>query len=286
MVGDTHHEVWHLETRRIGRRVLVFDRVDSTNTRAMALASEAANDGVAILANAQDAGRGQHGRSWVCPPGSGVLMSILLFPPPGVRRPAVLTAWAAVAVCKVIGRSIGVEAQIKWPNDILIQGRKVCGILIEQALATVVGIGLNVHQSAEELKQAGLTEAASLSNFGKRAEKAVRGQGSGASEESARASSSSLTPDPLPLTTSLAARLLIEQLDADYDRLRNGDFAELEACWKFQTGLLGKRVVAECSDGTYSGRLRNLTFQALELELPEGQFLALPPERVRHVRIS
>src|SRR5437867_1865131 len=71
---------WHLDTRRLGRRVLVFDRVDSTNTRAADLAHDPANDGMAVLAEEQTAGRGQHGRSWWCERGTGVLLSVLLFP--------------------------------------------------------------------------------------------------------------------------------------------------------------------------------------------------------------
>ena len=75
--------------------------------------------------------------AWLAPPGASVLMSVLLFPPPPLRRPAVLTAWAAVAVCTVVRRVTGVPAKIKWPNDVLLRGRKVCGILIEQRRGTV-----------------------------------------------------------------------------------------------------------------------------------------------------
>src|SRR5438067_7450290 len=149
-------EEWQLDTRRLGRRVLVYDRVDSTSTRAAALAVDPANDGVVILADEQTAGRGQYGRTWTCPGGAGVPMSVLLFPPPALRRPAVLTAWAAVSVCEVIRQTAGLQARIKWPNDVLIQGRKVSGILIEQSRGTVAGIGLNVNQSAAAFAQAGL----------------------------------------------------------------------------------------------------------------------------------
>src|SRR5882672_4818005 len=95
-------------------------------------------------------------------------MSLLLFPPPDLRRPAILTAWAAVSVCETIRRATDLDATIKWPNDVLIQGRKVCGILIEQGRGTVVGIGLNVHQTAESFAAAGLTEAGSLAVFSSR----------------------------------------------------------------------------------------------------------------------
>ena len=80
-------EEWHLPVHRLGRRVLVYDRLDSTNRRAAQLAADPANDGVAVLAEEQTAGRGQHGRSWLAAPGASVLLSLLLFPPPPLRRP-------------------------------------------------------------------------------------------------------------------------------------------------------------------------------------------------------
>jgi BirA family biotin operon repressor/biotin-[acetyl-CoA-carboxylase] ligase len=247
-------EEWRLDTRRVGRRVLHFDRVDSTNTQAAARAHDPANDGLVLLADEQTAGRGRLGRTWQSWPGMGVLLSVLLFPPPPLRRPAVLTAWAAVSVCKTIHSSTAMQAQIKWPNDILLGGHKVCGILIEQGAGTVVGIGLNVNQSAETFAQAGLEQAGSLS--------VCAGK----------------TFECRPL-----AHLLIRHLDEEYDRLCHGDLAGLEACWKQWIGLLGRLVRAEGHDATHRGRLRDLTFAGLELELPGGETLRLQPEWVQHL---
>jgi BirA family biotin operon repressor/biotin-[acetyl-CoA-carboxylase] ligase len=255
------NEEWQLDTRRVGRRVLVFDRLDSTNSLAAALAIHPDNDGIAILAREQTAGRGQYGRTWLCPAGAGVLLSVLNFPPAALRRPALLTAWAAVSVCETIGTATGLQPQIKWPNDILIQGRKVCGILCEQALtsggggSTVVGIGLNVNQSAAAFAEAALPEAGSLAVFTEQ------------------------TQD-----TDEMARRLLAQLDEEYDRLWQGDLATLEATWKQRVGLLGKRVVAECLDGAHHGRLLDLGWEGVQLELLGGDLLCLPPEAVRHLR--
>src|ERR1019366_3193428 len=129
--------------------------LDSTNSLALSLAHDPTQNGLVVIAHAQSAGRGQYGRSWHAPPGSSVLLSVLLFSPPTLRRPSLLTAWAAVSVCEAILKLADLDAQIKWPNDVLVQGKKVCGILIEQRtithadfpLATVVGIGLNVSQT-------------------------------------------------------------------------------------------------------------------------------------------
>ncbi|HZU34875.1 MAG TPA: biotin--[acetyl-CoA-carboxylase] ligase, partial [Gemmataceae bacterium] len=220
-------EEWHLDTRRLGRRVLVYNALDSTNTQAAALANDLGNDGLVILADCQTAGRGQQGRKWFCTPGTGVLMSVLLFPPPALRRPALLTALAAVSVCETIGEVAGLESAIKWPNDVLSAGRKVCGILIEQGQGTVIGMGLNVRQTAVEL--AGLPQASSL-----------------------------LLLTGKWLSPSVVARRLIERLDEGYHRLCSGDLATLEKQWQDRLGLAGHMVVAEVHGGTCRGRLQEL----------------------------
>src|SRR5260370_14222896 len=153
-----------METTAIGRKVLVYDCVESTNTFAAALANSPDSQQLSILAGEQTAGRGQHGRTWTATPGSSVLLSLLLFPPDFLRRPAILTAWAAVSVCRTIQELTGVEATIKWPNDVLLLGKKVCGMLIEQSRGTVVGIGLNVRQTHQDFAAAGLV-ATSLNHF-------------------------------------------------------------------------------------------------------------------------
>jgi BirA family biotin operon repressor/biotin-[acetyl-CoA-carboxylase] ligase len=245
---------WTLDTRHIGRRVLLYDALASTNTHAAALADDPTHDGTVIVADHQTAGRGQHGRTWQCPAGDGLLLSVLLFPPPALRRPALLTAWAAVSVCETIRQTAGLQARIKWPNDVLVRGKKVCGILMEQGRGTVAGIGLNVNQSAASLAQAGLPLAGSLAALtGRRLER------------------------------DQVLRTLVTQMDGEYDRLRQGDRAGLEACWQWRVGLLGRPVVAECLDGAYHGRLVEMSLDGLVLQLGGGRHQHLPPESVRHL---
>src|SRR5262245_16878985 len=139
--------------RSIGSAILHFDSLDSTNARAAAFAADPGNHGLVITAAEQSAGRGQDGRSWTAAAARSVLMSALLFPPPELRRPAILTAWAAVSVCDTLKDATGTNATIKWPNDVLLGGRKVCGILSEGGERhVVVGIGLNVAQSAADFE--------------------------------------------------------------------------------------------------------------------------------------
>jgi BirA family transcriptional regulator, biotin operon repressor / biotin---[acetyl-CoA-carboxylase] ligase len=122
----------------IGRPRVHYRLTDSTNERARVLASAGAPHGTLVTADEQQAGRGRQGRTWSAPPKSAVLMSAVLR-----ELSATLPLAAAVAVCE----ALPVEAQIKWPNDVWIEGRKVAGILVEarpQEGWAVLGIGLNV----------------------------------------------------------------------------------------------------------------------------------------------
>jgi BirA family biotin operon repressor/biotin-[acetyl-CoA-carboxylase] ligase len=122
----------------LGRPRLHLETTDSTNLRARELALAGAPHGTLVTASEQSAGRGRQGRSWTAPPGRALLMTVLLRDPPEL-----LPLLAAVAVSDVAGSA----AAIKWPNDVLLDGRKVAGILVEgrpQEHWAVVGIGLNV----------------------------------------------------------------------------------------------------------------------------------------------
>jgi BirA family biotin operon repressor/biotin-[acetyl-CoA-carboxylase] ligase len=136
---------WKLNPSRIGRRIAVWDRVPSTNDIAARAASSRANDGLAVLAEEQTAGRGRRGRTWSAPPRSSILLSVLIFPDGPLDDPAWLTALGAVAVAEVVAEATGVDARIKWPNDVRVERRKVAGILVERGPGAVVGIGLNVN---------------------------------------------------------------------------------------------------------------------------------------------
>ncbi|ABW18006.1 biotin--[acetyl-CoA-carboxylase] ligase [Alkaliphilus oremlandii] len=136
----------------MGRELIVFDSIDSTNTYGKNNADHLM-DGTIILSEEQLAGRGRRGKDWSSPKGTGIWMSMVLKPdiPPteGVKT----TQIAAAAVCKAIRDLTGLDALIKWPNDIVVNGRKVCGILTEMAGQLnkidyiVVGIGINVNNT-------------------------------------------------------------------------------------------------------------------------------------------
>ena len=144
-----------LKTLWLGRSaVSFFDVVESTNTEAKRLAREGAPEGTLIVAGGQTKGRGRMGRTWVSPSGGGLYLSIVLRPTFSVDRLSRLTLTAGVAVASAIQES-GITPQLKWPNDILIDGRKVGGILTEalfdkrQIEYAVLGIGINVNTEKE-----------------------------------------------------------------------------------------------------------------------------------------
>ena len=130
----------------------VFDELDSTNAALKRLAEEGAPEGLALIAEAQTQGRGRMGRSFYSPGQSGLYLSLLLRPRAGGFSPGALTACAAVAVAEAIEAVTGLHVQIKWVNDLLLGGKKVCGILTEGALDceagrlryAVLGVGVNV----------------------------------------------------------------------------------------------------------------------------------------------
>ena len=149
------------------RRVYRYETVGSTNTELMALARQGAAEGTVVLARQQTAGRGRMGRSFQSPAGLGLYGSVLLrsSPEDAPRIPAL----AATAVRRAIRRSCGLSCGIKWPNDLVLSGRKVCGILAEAlpgpegSLWVVVGIGINVCQRREDFLPELRETAASLS---------------------------------------------------------------------------------------------------------------------------
>ena len=130
---------------RLGSPRVHFRRTDSTNERARVLAATGAPHGTLVTAREQRAGRGRQGRSWSAPPDRALLCSLVVRDPPRLLSLATGAAVAAV---------VGAEARVKWPNDVLVEGRKVAGILVEgrtQEHWAVVGIGVNVAVSLEEL---------------------------------------------------------------------------------------------------------------------------------------
>ena len=145
---------------QIGHRIVHYFRIESTNTTALELAAKGAAHGTIVVAEEQTAGRGRFGRTWYSERSSGIYTSIILRPPLAPAVAPVLTLMAAVAAHQAISTTTGLPVDIRWPNDVLVDGKKVCGILTEMSAevdrlhAVVLGIGINVNhrEMPSELK--------------------------------------------------------------------------------------------------------------------------------------
>lgn len=150
-----------MHTEWVAKEVLYFDTIDSTNTKAQELAEKGYPSGTLVVADKQESGKGRRGRSWVSPSGTGIFMTLMIKPDINPNNASMLTLVAALAVAKAITSVTGEEAMIKWPNDIVVNSKKVCGILTEMNAQfdyinnIVVGVGINVHNESfpEEISQ-------------------------------------------------------------------------------------------------------------------------------------
>ena len=143
--------LYRLGTRTLRGPIYHFETTPSTNDAAKVLGREGAAEGTMVLAETQTAGRGRLGRSWVSPPGLGLYVSLLLRPPLPPHELPLITLSTAVSVVRALTRAVGVTPGIKWPNDLILKGKKLGGILTEmetesdQIRYLVVGMGLNIN---------------------------------------------------------------------------------------------------------------------------------------------
>lgn len=157
-----------LTTKVLGRHIHLLDSVESTQTVAHQLVAEGAPEGTLVLAERQTAGRGRMGRKWHSPAGKGIWMSLVLFPHVPLQFVSQLTLLAAVAVCRAIRLHVPVDVGIKWPNDLLVERKKVCGILLESSAEderlryVVAGIGISANLSREDYPEELRERATSL----------------------------------------------------------------------------------------------------------------------------
>ncbi len=154
-----------METKRLGRDVRCFESVDSTNRVAKQLGEEGAAEGTLVVADEQTAGKGRSGRRWVTPKGSTIAMSLLLRPKIAPERISMVTLVMGMAVALAVRECTGAEALIKWPNDVVLSGKKICGILTEMSAEMntemaivhyiVIGTGININlkEFPEEIRE-------------------------------------------------------------------------------------------------------------------------------------
>jgi BirA family biotin operon repressor/biotin-[acetyl-CoA-carboxylase] ligase len=150
-----------LSSKFFGKEIIYFETIDSTNTFAKKLAEEGKADGTIVIADEQTKGRGRFARSWISDKEKNLTFSIILRPKISIERIGLLPFVFATAITKTLKDNYQINAETKWPNDILLNGKKLCGMLLESSFHSeridyiIVGIGLNVNQETfpDELQQ-------------------------------------------------------------------------------------------------------------------------------------
>lgn len=211
-----------LRTRYLGHPFLFFASVPSTQDEAARAAAAGAPEGTVAVAHGQTAARGRFQRRWIAPPGSALSLSVVLRPTPPVLPHLVMIA--ALAVSRAIHQVTGLQAVIKWPNDILLGERKVCGILIETSLSdggidyAILGIGINVNLDTDAFPEI-VGTATSL--------KAHLGQ---------------------PVSRRELLQRLLEALEELYEAAKRGE--PVFQWWRDRLVTLGRRVRVQANDGS------------------------------------
>ena len=140
-----------METQWAGKTLYCLDTIDSTNNYAKRLGEEGAPDGTLVTAECQEAGKGRRGREWKTPRGSAIAMTLLLRPQIGPERASMLTLVMGLAVAQACRELFGLDVGIKWPNDVVLSRKKICGILTERGTNgtmigyVLIGVGINVN---------------------------------------------------------------------------------------------------------------------------------------------
>jgi BirA family biotin operon repressor/biotin-[acetyl-CoA-carboxylase] ligase len=230
----------------LGAKLLMLDVLESTNTTLRELARGGEPEGTVVVAEEQRAGRGRLGRGWSSPKG-GLWFSVLLRPPVPPQEAQVLPLLAGVAVVEALGRHLGIRARLKWPNDVLVQGKKLCGILSESRSDgrleyVILGIGINanflVSALPEELRRTAITVREVLQR---------------------------------PVDRMALLRAILNELDAGYRGFCAGRSADIVAGWKRLSETLGRTVRVETATGVLVGVAEDVDGRgALVVRTPDG----------------
>ena len=218
---------WGLKTKLLGREIISYKKIDSTNRAAYDLASKGVKEGSIVLAEEQTKGRGRLGRAWASPPEGGIYLSCILRPRISPSEIPKLTLTASVSVARAIREVSGLEAVIKWPNDVLIDSKKVCGILLEMKAEqdrldfVIVGIGINVNTPGRLIPKGGTS----------------------VKEESGE-----------EVSRIALTRKVLEDLEEEYLLLSKGGFPKIVEEWKELSHMLGSRVRVVLSNREFEGQ--------------------------------
>ena len=239
-----------LTAKRIGTEFYYFLELDSTNSFARRLAEQATPAGTIVIAEEQTQGRGRSGRSWVSPPYVNLYLSIVLRPELPPAHAPQITLMAAVALADTVASFMSLPALIKWPNDILVKGKKLAGILTEASSTSeridfvILGIGVNLNFPEELMPEAIRQRATSL-----------------------------LIATQHNIRREVFLRRLIQDLDRCYGILEESGFGAIMPRWEARFGLRDRRVRVDMIDGAIFGKARGIDRDgALIVETDNGKF--------------
>jgi BirA family transcriptional regulator, biotin operon repressor / biotin---[acetyl-CoA-carboxylase] ligase len=238
----------NLKTARLGKKIHYFAEIDSTNNYAYKLAQKGAAEGEVVIADGQRQGKGRLGRTWVSPPHVNLYLSVILRPKFSSVHAPRLTLMSGVALAETVQAFVPHVPEIKWPNDILVGGKKLAGILTEaccegdRILFVVVGIGVNLNFPQELMPETIRATATSILALAKQ-----------------------------PVDRPAFARRLIQGLDQCYGDLEERGFPAMASRWESFFSLKGKRVRVEGADGSVRGKAVGIAGDgALVLEDEKG----------------
>lgn len=240
-----------LGTKRIGRCVLCFGEVDSTNDVAWDSLRQTGTDGLVIFAESQRRGRGRQGRPWISPPGKNLLMSVLLCEALESVSSEAVTVAAGLAIAEAIERETHLSAELKWPNDVRIGGAKVAGVLVERRVenglaAMVIGMGINVAAAPAADR---VDQPATCLTF----------------------------PAATEVSRTTLAREILRRLDVWLERIAAGKVADLHDAWMDHCDMLHERVSAVSGGRAYVGRVVDIhPLRGLEIIDDHGLHIHLP----------
>ena len=223
-----------LSTRSIGRHAYYFESTDSTQSQAMKMAAGDARDGTIVVAGKQSGGRGRNGRRWVSPKG-GIWFSVILRPSFDISVVTLFPMAAALALSNAVKKSLGVQTELKWPNDLTLKGKKTAGILVDASLESnrieslVLGVGINFDIDAKGVERL-LRDTPSF--YG----------------------ASSLAKKGRSVRPRVLVQAFLAELEGTCDRLSRGDARGVVRDWTGLSSTIGRDVEIDTAGGRVSGR--------------------------------
>ena len=223
-----------LKTKTLGKHTYYFDSVDSTQSQAMKMAAEEANDGTLIIAERQTSGKGRLGRKWISPKG-GIWLSIILHPKFDISVITLFPIASALALSNAIEKTLNIKSELKWPNDITINGKKVAGMLVDASLESnkienmILGVGINYNVDVKQIEKL-LKDTPNFYGV------------------------ASLSERSKTIKSVLLVQSFLMELEEMYNLLNNGNTKKIIRDWMKKSSTIGQNIEANTENGKIKGK--------------------------------